>query len=138
MSSTFKREPALPRKKARRVEDLLVWRKACKLVIEVYALTQGFPPEERYRMVGQMRDAVSSIPANISEGFRRRSLKEKSRFINIAEASLEELRTFLKVSRYIGYHDSQQCLDLAEETAKLLYCYHRPILLKIREGTSQP
>src|SRR6266498_82403 len=48
--------------------DLLVWQRAMDLVIEVYRLSKGFPADERYALVQQVRRAAVSIPANIAEG----------------------------------------------------------------------
>jgi hypothetical protein len=70
---------------AKSFQDLLVWRKAHKLVLAVYALTATFPKSETYGLALQMRRAAVSIPANIAEGFRRRGKADKARFLNIAE-----------------------------------------------------
>jgi four helix bundle protein len=50
-----------------------------------------------------MRKAASSIPANIAEGYGRRSPKEKARFYNIATGSAEELKYFLILSKDLHY-----------------------------------
>jgi four helix bundle protein len=70
--------------------DLVVWQEAHKLVLMIYKVTADFPKSEQYGLVSQMRRAAVSVPANIVEGFKRFSYAEKSRFYNIAEASLED------------------------------------------------
>ncbi|MEJ2048211.1 MAG: four helix bundle protein, partial [Dehalococcoidia bacterium] len=72
-------------------QQLEVWQEAHKLVLAIYELMKGYPGEERFGLVSQMRRAAVSIPANIAEGFKRRGIAEKVRFYNLAEGSLEEL-----------------------------------------------
>jgi hypothetical protein len=79
-----------PKTPARTFQDLLVWRKAHELVLAVYSFTAAFPKEETYGLALQMRRAAVSVPANIAEGFRRRGKADKARYMNMAEASLEE------------------------------------------------
>ena len=67
--------------------DLRVWQEAHQFVLMVYRITSSFPDNERYGLVSQMRRAAVSVPANIVEGFKRRSRPEKVRFYNIAESS---------------------------------------------------
>jgi hypothetical protein len=76
-------------KPARTFQDLLVWQKAHRFVLDVYTLTAAFPKQETYGLSLQMRRAAVSIPANIAEGFRRRSKADKARFMNMAEGSVE-------------------------------------------------
>jgi four helix bundle protein len=76
----------------RRFDELDVWKEPHALVLEVYRLTRGFPPEERFGLVSQMRRAAVSVPANIAEGFRRRGHGDKVYFYNVGQSSLEELR----------------------------------------------
>jgi len=94
-------------KPARTFQDLLVWQKAHTFVLEVYRLTATLPKSETYGLSQQMRRAAVSIPANIAEGFRRRSKADKARFLNIAEGSLEECRYFLILTRDPAYGDTQ-------------------------------
>ena len=89
--------------KLQRFEDLIVWRKAHQLVLEVYRLTASFPNEERFGLISQMRRAAVSIPANIAEGFKKAGSRDKANFYNIAQGSLEELRYYLILSMDLGY-----------------------------------
>jgi four helix bundle protein len=113
---------------AKSFQDLLVWRKAHDLVLAVYLLTTVFPRQETYGLSLQMRRAAVSIPANIAEGFRRRSKPEKARFLNIAEGSLEELRYFLILTADLGYSDTAQLTAAIEEVSRLLNAYTTAIL----------
>ena len=70
-----------------RFEDLDVWRRAHALVLEVYRLTGGFPNDEKFGLVSQMRRAAVSVPANIAEGFKKRGNKDKANFYNIAQGA---------------------------------------------------
>jgi four helix bundle protein len=109
-------------------EDLIVWQKAHQFVLTVYRLTGGFPKQETYGLSSQMRRAAVSIPANIAEGFRRRSKPEKARFMNIAESSLEESRYYLILAKDLGYGETQTMRTLLEEVSRLLNAYCRAIL----------
>jgi four helix bundle protein len=76
----------------------------------------------------QLRRAAVSIPANIAEGFGKRSQPEKARFLNIAEGSVEECRYYLILSQDLGYGQSKSMMSALEETSKLLNAYARAIL----------
>jgi four helix bundle protein len=75
---------------ARTFQDLLVWQKAHRFVLDVYRLTEAFPKHELYGLTSQLRRAAVSIPANIAEGFKKKGLADKARFMNTAQGSLEE------------------------------------------------
>lgn len=97
-------------------QQLDVWKQAHELVLMTYQGTQGFPGEERYGLVSQMRRAAVSVPANIAEGFKRRGIADKVRFYNIAEGSLEELKYFFILSKDLGYIASNDDLITQSET----------------------
>jgi four helix bundle protein len=113
---------------AKSFQDLLVWRKAHELVLAVYTLTAAFPKSETYGLSLQIRRSTVSVPANIAEGFRRRSRPEKARFLNMAESSLEETRYFLILARDLGYGDTTQLITALEEVSRLLNAYTTAIL----------
>ena len=117
--------------KSKSFEDLLVWQKGHQFVLEVYKITKSFPKEEIYGLTSQFRRASVSITANIAEGYKRLSNKEKLRFYNIAQASLEECKYFLILSRDLEYtNEFKKLNDLINEVSKMLNSYCRSIANK--------
>ena len=108
---------------AKSFQDLIVWQKSHQLVLDVYKLSANFPKEEMYGLTSQLRRAVISVPANIAEGFKRISKTEKSRFYNIAEASLEETRYFLILATDLNYINENGFQDRIDEIGKMLNAY---------------
>ena len=53
--------------------DLIAWRKATDLALEIYRATQKFPKDELYGLTSQMRRAAVSVASNIAEGKGRDS-----------------------------------------------------------------
>jgi four helix bundle protein len=88
---------------AKSFTDLIVWQKAHEFVLQLYRFTEHFPRAEIFALTTQMRRAAVSVPANISEGFGKRTTAEKLRFLNIAEGSLEESKCYLILSRDLHY-----------------------------------
>lgn len=116
-------------KKTNTFQDLIVWKKGHTFVLEVYKITKQFPKEEIYGLTSQFRRAAVSITANIAEGYKRFSNKEKLRFYNISQAPLEECRYFLILSKDLGYIENNKTqTDLIEEVSKMLNSYCRSIL----------
>ena len=102
-------------------EDLVVWKKTHALVLEIYRLTRDYPSEEKFSLVSQMRRAAVSIAANIAEGFKKRTPRDKSNFYNISQGSLEELRYYLILSTDLGYLKTNRDLTvLTEEIGRML------------------
>jgi four helix bundle protein len=109
-------------RKLERFEDLLVWRRAHELTLVVYRMTSRFPGEERFGLMSQMRRAAVSVPANIAEGFKKRSRPDKVKFYNISQGSLEELRYYLILSRDLGYiADVEPARANLDEVGRMLH-----------------
>lgn len=107
----------------RNYRDLVVWQKAMDLVEGVYGVTQDWPKEELYGLVGQVRRAAVSIPANLAEGQGRTGTKEFLHHLSIANGSLREVETHLPIAERLQYLDSNNCqalLDQASEVGRLL------------------
>lgn len=116
---------------AQTFRQLTVWRKAHAFVLPLYRLTESFPDREKYDLSSQMRRAAVSIPANIAEGFGKRSPAEKSRFLNIAGGSLEECRYYLILTQELGYGETTALMHALEEVSRLLNAYARAIRASI-------
>ena len=116
-------------------QDLHVWRKSHALVLTVYNLTAAFPRHELFGLTSQMRRAAVSVPANIAEGFKRRGRHDKTRFLNIAAASLAELRYFLILASDLGYARTEDASAAADEVSRMLSAYERTILWSARTET---
>ena len=82
---------------------LKVWKRAIDFVTGIYKLTEGFPKEEIYGLIGQMRRAAVSIPSNIAEGAARDSKREFRKFLSIAQGSASELETQLIIAEKLGF-----------------------------------
>jgi len=117
----------MARKPSRSFQDLVVWRKAHECVLAVYRHSGSFPKEETYGLTSQFRRAAISVPANIAEGFRKIGRKDKLRFLNIAQGSLEECRYYALLSRELGYSDCAGLYAQLEEVSKLLDAYARAV-----------
>lgn len=116
----------MKRQPARQFEDLIVWQKAHALVLAVYRISQSFPRTETYGLTSQLRRAAVSVPANIAEGFRKRGIADKARFLNIAQGSLDEVRYYLILAHDLGYSAENQA-SMVEEVSRLLNAYSRQI-----------
>ena len=113
---------------AKTFKDLIVWQKAHQFVLAVYRLTTGFPKEEIYGLTQQFRRAAVSIPANIAEGFKKRTKADTARFMNIAQGSLEECRYYLILTTDLGYGETDSITGQIEEVSKLLESYYRTLV----------
>ena len=113
---------------AKSFEDLVVWQRAHAWVLLVYRLSDSFPAKENYALTSQLRRAAMSVPANIAEGFKKRDVRDKARFFNIAQGSLEECRYYFILARDLGYGDTAELSAKLEEVSRLLESYHRTVL----------
>ncbi|RJQ32837.1 MAG: four helix bundle protein [Actinobacteria bacterium] len=106
------------------VFKLEVAKKAHLLTLDIYKVTNNFPKNETYGLVSQIRRSSMSIPANLAEGYTRKSSKEFKQFINIARGSLAETEYFALLSRDLGYINEEEYLTLntkVEEVGKMLF-----------------
>lgn len=115
-------------KPAQNFQDLIVWQKGHQFVLSVYQVSKSFPKDEVFGLTSQIRRAAVSVPANIAEGFKRRKKLDKARFMNISQASLEECRYYLILTKDLGYGDTANLMGQLEEISKLLHSYTNSIL----------
>ena len=117
--------------KSKSFTDLMAWQKAHALVLICYEITAKFPREELFGLISQMRRAAVSVPANIAEGFKKKGKSDKIRFMNIAEASLEELKYYFILAKELKYYQTDEIFLKAEEVGKIIYSYCNSITKSI-------
>lgn len=84
-------------------KDLVVWKKAHILVMEIYSITNLFPEAEKFNLTNQLKRAITSVPTNNLEGHGRCSTNEFIRFLYISRGSLEEVRYLLLLAKDLKY-----------------------------------
>lgn len=97
--------------------DLNAWQEARALGHTVYKLTQTFPREEIFALTSQIRLAVVSVSSNIAEGFGRQSDSDKVHFYNMAQTSLDEVRSQLFIALDLGYIELDTVNQAQEKAA---------------------
>ncbi len=103
--------------------ELISWQKGMLLAKLIYRLTAGFPNEEKFGLIAQMRRAAVSVPSNLAEGQARRTTGEFIQFISHAEGSVAELDTQLILSVELGFCsavESDEVSRLIQELRKML------------------
>lgn len=103
--------------------DLQAWQSAMDLCETIYRLTACFPDGERYGLIAQMRRAVTSVPANIAEGYGRSHRGDYLHHLSIAMGSLAEVETFLILAVRLGFASRESSAPIWEQltaTGKLL------------------
>ena len=75
------------------VEDLEVYKKLCRLHIEVCDLTREWPPEEKYELGSQVRRSSNSAPAQLAEKNDDRHIRNKIEGVNRSRGEAGETFT---------------------------------------------
>jgi four helix bundle protein len=87
---------------AERHEDLLVWRLAFDLSVDIWKVTARPPANRDFKFTSQIRDSSDSAQRNVAEGFARYNPLEFARFLDIARASATETKSLLQKGRAVG------------------------------------
>ena len=109
--------------------DLIAWQKAMDLADLVYDITETFPRREWFGLAYQMRKSVVSIPSNIAEGHRRRTLGY-AYHLEIALGSHGELDTQAEIGvrrRFISDAHRRPLEDLIAEVGRITHGLSRSI-----------
>lgn len=100
-------------------KELLVWKKAHEMTLEIYSATHAFPKEELYGLTSQLRRSAASIGANIAEGSGRRSDNEICRFLQIARGSASEAEYHLLLAYDIKFLREEDFRRLSRDVDEL-------------------
>ena len=108
-----------------KVNELIVYQKAYLLAMDVFHLSKGFPQDEKYGLISQIRRSSRSVCSNIAEGYRKRLYR--AHFISkLTDADMENTETgvwieFAFSCGYIDDHSKVRLIAQTEEIGKLLY-----------------
>ncbi len=112
-------------------KELIAYKKAYELAMNIFKITKQFPSEERFSLIDQIRRSSRSVCANLAEAYRRR--RSRDYFIsklNDAETENTETQVWLDFSLDCSYlsGDIHQAFSLLnEETGKLIvYMINNP------------
>jgi four helix bundle protein len=113
-------------------QELVVWQKGMDLAERIHRATRSFPSEDLFTVGTQVRRAANSIPANVSEGFSRRSRGTYRAHVAIALGSNAEVQTLLELCRRLSLIEQaliRELASLAEDVGRLLYGLWRSLFV---------
>jgi four helix bundle protein len=113
---------------AQSFRDLTIWQLAHQFVLDIYKITKDFPHHEMYGLTSQIRRAAISIPANIAVGFKKKGSRDKIRYYNIAQGSLEECRYYLLLINDLHYAETTEISDRIDVISKMIDSYIKRII----------
>jgi four helix bundle protein len=100
--------------------DLEVFQLSYSLALDISKRTRSFPPVEQFEIARQIRKAARSIPANIVEGWAKRSSSaEFKRFLMMAIGSCDECKLWLDMSRDEGYLTRECCKEFQDRSNRV-------------------
>ena len=116
-----------------RVEDLEVYKRLCKLAIEIHELSMSFPKFEIYELGSQLRRSSNSAPANLAEGFGNKHTNIYLETISRAQGEIRETKHHMSMAsskNYISEEKLSHFMSNYEECSKMLYGLEKALLEK--------
>jgi four helix bundle protein len=111
--------------------DLIAYKKAFSLSMEIFFITKGFPKEETYSLIDQIRRSSRSVFASIAEAYRKR--RYPNHFVSkLTDVDMEngETQAWLDASLACSYITNEKFTELnlqSEEVSRLLiYMINNP------------
>ena len=110
----------------RTYSDLLVYKQAYMLALEVSKLTKVFPRQEQFELGKQIRNCSRSVAANIVEGWaKRNSAAEFKRHLMISIGECAETKFWIDLATDEGFIESARAKTMGSEYAKLGFMLHK-------------
>jgi four helix bundle protein len=102
------------------------------LAEKIHRATRSFASEDLFTLGTQLRRAANSIPANVAEGFSRRSRGAYRAHVAIALGSQAEVETQLELCRrllLVSQSLFRELQSLTEEVGRLLFGLWRSLFI---------
>jgi len=110
---------------AKSYHKLIVWQRMMELVKLTYELTKLLPKEEKFGLISQTRRAAVSVISNFVEGYFKKGIAEKQRFLEMSETSLLELETQSEVCLTLDYWNREVYEKYDQKRAEVGYLLRR-------------
>jgi four helix bundle protein len=101
--------------------ELRVYQAALEAAMQIFEVSKGFPVEEKFSLVDQVRRSSRSVCANLAEAWRKR--RYQALFVSKlsdAESEAEETRVWLEFARRCGYLAETQAEELDDKYDMIL------------------
>jgi four helix bundle protein len=101
-------------------KELLAYKKAFSLAMEIYTISKSFPKEEIYSLTDQIRRSSRSVCSNIAEAYRKR--RYTNHFISKltdSDGENSETSTWLDFAQECGYISKEIHNDLSDRSQEI-------------------
>ncbi len=101
-------------------KDLLVYKKAFDLAMEVFQLTKNFPAEEKYALTSQIRRSSRSVCLNLREAWAKR--RYEAHFVSKltdCDGEINETAASLDFAQACGYLLPERHFELEAACAEI-------------------
>ena len=89
-------------------KELVVYRKAYQLAMEIFELSKTFPKEEKYSLTSQIRNSSRSVCSNLAEAYRKRKYpKHFTSKITDADGEASETTVWIDFAFSSNYIDKK-------------------------------
>jgi len=101
-------------------KELIVYKKAFNLAMEVYEVSKSFPKEEKYSLTDQIRRSSRSVCANIAEAYRKRLyIKNFISKLTDSDAENSETTVWLDFALECNYLTKENHTQMMQESAEI-------------------
>jgi four helix bundle protein len=110
----------------RHYSDLLAYKQAHQLALDVTQFTKKFPRNEQFELGRQLRRSARSVLANIVEGWTKRvSAAEFKRHLVIASGEAAESKFWIELAADEGFVERSCAEKLVVECSRLGFMIHK-------------
>lgn len=101
-------------------KELIAYKKAFKLAMEVYEISKSFPKEEKYSLTDQIRRCSRSVCANTAEAYRKRLyVRHFISKLTDADAENSETIVWLDFAFACNYVSKETCEKMEQEACEI-------------------
>jgi len=100
--------------------DLIIYKKAFSLAMDIFRLTKQFPDEERYSLTDQIKRSSRGVCTNLAEAYRKRRY-EAAFIAKLTDSDTENTETLVHLDFAVacGYATDEQVRPLIERTEEV-------------------